>query len=73
VYYIRSCVGYAQCVNGICTPMPGAGDLCTLPDGGYSYGICRWDATLCTDGICQDLVQPPCTIEIAQQQAVAAP
>jgi hypothetical protein len=66
------CVGYAQCLNGICTLMPGAGDACTVPDGGYPGSTCRWYATSCIDGICQEPTRaPPCTVDIAQQDAGA--
>lgn len=70
-YY--GCVGYAQCLNGICVLMPGAGEACTVPDGGDPGRTCRWYATRCIDGICQaPAAPPPCTVEIAQQQDAGA-
>lgn len=68
------CVIYAQCLYGTCTVLPSAGDACTVPDSGPPYGICRWDATLCVDGICQEPVRRPlCTIEDVEQQDAGTP
>jgi hypothetical protein len=63
------CVGYAQCLNGTCMLLPGAGETCTIPDGGYDYTSCRWGVTRCIDGICQEpAFPPPCTVGAAQPQ-----
>jgi hypothetical protein len=73
-YGDSGCVGYAQCLNGICTLLPGAGEACTVPDGGYNYASCRWGVTGCIDGICQEPAAPPyCTVETAQPQDGGAP
>jgi len=72
-YGDSGCVGYAQCLNGICTLLSGAGEACTIPDGGYDYASCRWGATYCIDGICQEpAYPPPCTIGAAQRQDAGA-
>ena len=64
-----ACVTYAQCRNGICTLTPGAGDSCTVPDGGNPNLVCLWSTTQCIDGICQEPVLPPlCTIAMAPTQ-----
>jgi hypothetical protein len=72
------CVVYAQCLNGTCTLAPGAGDACTMPDDGGSPGsLCRWGATQCIDGICQEPAGPPpvlCTFDdVPSQDAGAVP
>ncbi|HEX7507190.1 MAG TPA: hypothetical protein VF550_10490 [Polyangia bacterium] len=69
------CVRYAQCLNGFCTLLPGAGEACAIPDGGYDYSSCRWGVTRCTDGICQEpTVAPLCTVaSVPMQDAGAMP
>lgn len=71
--YEYGCVAYAQCLSGTCALMPGAGEACAIPEGGYAYTVCRWGVTQCIDGVCQEPVgPPPCTVETSQQQDAGA-
>jgi hypothetical protein len=55
------CVGYAACMNGTCVELPGIDEPCVVPDGGDPSVACR--SGWCTDGTCQEIACPVCTIE----------
>jgi hypothetical protein len=58
------CVFYADCVGGICVALPGPGEACAVPDGGYDSLVCR--SGECTNGRCQSMgLDPPCTLASA--------
>jgi hypothetical protein len=57
------CAFYADCREGICVALPGPGEACSVPDSGYAALACM--VGTCTNGVCQQTVNPPCTVASA--------
>ncbi len=57
------CVVYADCREGTCVALPGPGEACTVLDGGYAELACF--VGTCTNGTCQGMANPACTVASA--------